>query len=321
MVTEIQILPQPEERDPFGRTRIPILFRFHFRVDEVLSGNIQGEIDVFAADPGLCGYHFEKDVTYVAFVRTGKDGRLWSLACTPTRPAKDAAALLPQLRAQRDGRAVASLFGLLLQGPLSEEEEDRDGSYDGRDEPLPFTAVQLRNERGQTRRAETGSQGEYAFFDLPAGTYRLWVGQNPDLATPPLQLPAGACYEYQYPFEAVPTGEIWGRVFDPGGKALKDSAVTLLRVEHYGEEMKGRVEYPDDNGYFHFLHVAPGKYYLVVNQENRTDSESPFPRTFFPGTTNRQEAIQLEIREDGRYPNADIRLKLPKPTTAPSSKP
>ncbi len=71
-------------------------------------------MDIFSGgDDGDCGYRFEKGTQYIVFTQQEADGQLFATICNGTRPAIDGRALRPQLRAMRDGRNVASVFGEL----------------------------------------------------------------------------------------------------------------------------------------------------------------------------------------------------------------
>src|SRR5579863_66414 len=93
------------------------LTRYHFHIDERFASpdpTAPSEIDIFSGGPdGDCGYRFKPNEQYLVFTHQDKDGRLLATICDGTRPAKDARAFLPQLRDVRDGRRVASVFGVL----------------------------------------------------------------------------------------------------------------------------------------------------------------------------------------------------------------
>ncbi|MGA9632318.1 MAG: hypothetical protein WBQ63_12900, partial [Candidatus Acidiferrales bacterium] len=89
------------------------LTRYHFRIDEKFAGSDVAEIDIYAGgDDGDCAYRFKKGEQYLVFTQEETEGRLFATICNGTRPAGEAIALLPQLRAMRDGTHVASVFGI-----------------------------------------------------------------------------------------------------------------------------------------------------------------------------------------------------------------
>src|ERR1700728_4142020 len=93
------------------------LTRYHFRIDErfapAQASALAEEIDIFSGgEDGDCGYRFKAGQQYVVFTHHGTEGRLFATICSGTRPVSDAKALLPQLRAMRNGQRVASVFGV-----------------------------------------------------------------------------------------------------------------------------------------------------------------------------------------------------------------
>jgi hypothetical protein len=98
---------------PTPTPTMPVI-RYHFKIDERYAGPYSTEMDIFSGgDDGDCGYRFEKGTQYIVFTQQEADGQLFATICNGTRPAIDGRALRPQLRAMRDGRNVASVFGEL----------------------------------------------------------------------------------------------------------------------------------------------------------------------------------------------------------------
>ena len=90
--------------------------RYHFRIEERYAGIAAetNEIDIFSGgDDGDCAFRFTVGEKYVVFTHPSDDGKPFATICSGTRLAHDALALIPQLRAMRDGRRVASVFGVI----------------------------------------------------------------------------------------------------------------------------------------------------------------------------------------------------------------
>src|SRR5690242_15017459 len=176
------------------------IVRYHFRVDGKFAGPGVAELDVFSGgDDGDCGYKFQKGERYVVYTEQEAEGRLFSTICNDTRPIADAAALIPQLRAMRDGSRVASVFGVLHRAnpPFLSPPDDPD-------DPIPAISLKLRShlDRFQTN---SGPDGVYNFYDVHAGTYEFTAKLPPGTELtqktlngplPPFRIPEGACYEY-----------------------------------------------------------------------------------------------------------------------------
>jgi len=170
--------------------------RYHFRVDERFAGPDAPELDVYSG--GDCGYRFEKGRQYIVFMQQSAGGQLMATICSRTRPASDGQALLPQLRAMRDGERVASVFGVLRRAPSPDSAPDDPG------DALPNINLRLRS-RFDLFETSTGPGGVYSFYDVHAGRYLLTaklparmrltddaVGRH----IPGFKIPNGACYEY-----------------------------------------------------------------------------------------------------------------------------
>lgn len=221
------------------------LTRYHFRIDESFAApdapGSTAEIDVFSGgDDGDCGYRFQRGQQYVVFTHQGTDNRLFATICSGTRPVAAARALLPQLRAMRNGQRVASVFGVLRRS-----EPPFLALPDDPDEPLANVSLKLRS-RDDRFETSSNSDGVYSFYDVHAGQYsftaRLPVRMELTRKSltgglPPFKIPNGACYEYDV--DALPTGHMRGSVLGPGGKPLPLASVELYRAGTYDDSRPG----------------------------------------------------------------------------------
>ena len=324
--------PQTPSADaPSDATGAPVdvvasrLTRYHFHVDEQFSGadsGVPSEIDIFSGGPdGDCGYRFKANGRYVVFAHRGKDGRLFATICDGTRTASDASALLPQLRAMRDGRRVASVFGVLRRAdpPFLSRPDDPD-------DPLPNVSVKIRSsdDRFET---STDADGVYRFYDVHAGEYSLTADlpagtgltQKSLGSLPPFTIPDGACFEYDV--DALPGGSIQGSVLGPDGKPLDLASLELYRAGNYSPSRPGLWAFQGAEGSFDFDHIGPGDYILVFNRANRMNPNAPFKRAFYPGVADLSEAqaihlddgqnlSKIDVHVSDRYPARQLRVQL-----------
>ena len=274
------------------------LTRYRFHIDEKFAGPDVAEIDVFSGgeNDGDCAYRFKQGEKYVVFTEPEAEGRLFATICNGTRPASDARALLPQLRAMRNGTRVASVFGVLRRTdpPFLSPPDDPD-------DRIPNISLKLRS---RYDRFETGTDqnGVYSFYDVHAGEYSFTAKVPPSTeltqktlpgGLPPFKIPDGACYEYDV--FALPTGHIRGSVLGPNHKPLGLASVELYRAGGYAESQPGLWAFQGDKGVFDFDHVGPGDYVLVFNRMNREDPNSPFPRAFYPGVADVSETRPIHL--------------------------
>ncbi|MBZ5500616.1 MAG: hypothetical protein LAN59_00040 [Acidobacteriia bacterium] len=292
------------------------LTHYQFRVEERFAGLDAGEIDVYSGgEDGDCGYRFEAGGQYVVFTHVGNDGRLQATICSGTRPAGEARALLPQLRAMRNGERVASVFGVLRRtNPPFLAPPDHP------DDPLANVSLKLqsRDDRFET---STDANGVYSIYDMHAGEYvftagfrsRMELAQRVFPGGPPVfKLPNGACYEYDV--DAVPTGHLSGSVLGPKGKPVALASLELYRAGSYGDARPGLWGFQGATGVFDFDRVGPGDYILVFNRTNRLDPDSPFPRAFYPGVDDASHAKLIHLKDGQERLHLNLRLKKGYPT-------
>ena len=315
-VEDISYAP-PRSNDSSG-TPVDIvaarLTRYRFHIDERFAladmPAATTTIDIFSgAEDGDCGYRFKANQQYVVFTHQGTEGRLFATICNGTRPVSDARALLPQLRAMRDGQRVASVFGVLrsAEPPFLAPDDDPD-------EPLARISLKLRSryDRFQTN---TDSNGVFTFYDVHAGEYnftadlppRTELTQKPGAGgLSPFKIPNGACYEYDV--NALPTGHIRGSVLGPAGKPLALASVELYRAGSYSDSRPGLWGFQGATGFFDFDHVGKGEYILVFNRTDRMDPNAPFHRTFYPGVTEESDAKRIKLKDGQQLSNVSLRV-------------
>lgn len=286
-----------------------------FRVDENLSGASTSQLDIYSGRGGAdCSFHFQLGRRYLVAPSKADDGRLIATICSITSAVEDAQPLLEQLRAMRDHKNVASLYGVLR----STEEPYKSVTNDETGKPLANTILELKSEDHEFD-AATDSRGVFTFYGLPKGQYRFaaQLPSNLELAQtivddplPSIKLPANACYEYD--LTALPTGSIQGHVFGPDGKLLPYAPLELFRPDRYpfngypAEVWMGSQE--SDTGYFKFNHVAPGDYIIIYNDEDRLAPDWPFHRTFYPGVSDFAHAGRIHVGAGDHLTNIDFRV-------------
>jgi hypothetical protein len=290
------------------------LSRYHFRVDEKFSTTVAGEMDVYSGRGGAdCSYHFTQGVQYLVYPYKSNDGKLHATICSDTIPTELAQPRLAVLRAMRDHQPVASLYGTLRS--VQQPYRSVAGDYYGK--PLPNTRMVLRSEHNSLETTTDGN-GNYAFFDVPAGTYQVAANlpEHFEIAqtilstpVPPIELPDKACYEHDV--EVLPKGKIRGQVFGADGKPLAYAAVELFRRDLYpgdGRAMAWFESQDLEKPEFVFDHVAAGDYILVYNNEERIEPIRPYPRTFYPGVADFTQAQTIHVKEGEDV--AGLRMQL-----------
>jgi hypothetical protein len=323
-VTAVEDLPYapPKSDNPSDPPGPPVdivasrLTRYHFRIDEKFAGPDVAEMDIFAGgDDGDCAYRFKQGEKYLVFTQQETEGRLFATICNGTRPAGEAIALIPQLRAMRNGTHVASVFGVLRRAdpPFLAPPDDPD-------DPVPNVSLKLRShyDRFET---STDPNGVYSFYDVHAGEYSFTANLPPRTqltqktlsgGLPPFKIPDGACFEYNV--DALPTGHIRGSVLGANGKPLSLASVELYRAGSYDDSRPGLWAFQGDTGVFNFDHIGPGDYILVFNRANRQDPNSPYPRAFYPGVADAGDAQPIHVEDGQQLMKVNLRLTEGLPT-------
>jgi hypothetical protein len=291
-----------------------------FRVSEAFKGVKGSYVDVVE----MYGRHFELGQQYLVFAdlqRYDANSRFLKRSpCSPTLPLKYAAAVLEQLRAEKSGRRVAPVYGMLTR-KLAEDGGIADEDYV---QPLPNVLVRLQS-KGKPFETRTDAYGAFAFNRLPPGAYQVSADLPPNFVlgdllgygddpAPPLELPRRTCFDND--FYAYPTARIAGKVLGPDRRPLAFAGVSLYRASRYKQGARGLSNWRGAKGgkTFEFTHLPAGDYVLVFNPEDKEDPNQPFPVTFYPQATNLESSRPIHLSDGQQILDADIRVSNPLPT-------
>jgi len=292
--------------------------RYTFRVEEVFAGVKTAVIDILSGRGNSdCSVRFQLGEKYLVDGWRGDTGLVRTSICSKTRLFHASDPLLPELRAIRDGKKPDSLFGVLMRT----QEPWRGASDPGYDQPLSGDTIRLQSEE-QTYQTKSDADGNYSFPDLLPGKYSISVDLPPNLvldqhiafsSVPTVVVAPEACGEYF--LDAVPTGQISGRIVSRGGgvSGYHATDIQLFRADRYKEHADGWDDrgwwaFPKDGGYFLFDHVAPGDYIIVYNYNNRIDGGRPYPRTFYPSAADPEHAKRIHVGEGEKVSDIIVRV-------------
>jgi hypothetical protein len=261
-----------------------------FRVTEAFKGASGQYVDVIALMN-----HFDEGERYLVFAETCPDGTkrcLWVQPCSGSRLLNNARAILTQLRAEKTGLPLASVFGMVRP-------------------PLANLTVRLRSGT-KLYETKTDKFGAYAFGRLQPGTYAVSVDLPPNLEVgqelgyPDLTFELSARSHREQDVRVFPKGRITGRVLLPDGQPVGSTGVDLYLAEEYQEGKRGRLGYqgalPGKPWKpFEYDHLPAGDYLMVWDNEN---PDTPFPRT----------SRLIQLVDGQQMADADIQLSNPRPT-------
>jgi hypothetical protein len=313
-VVEVENPPDPDPRAPeTGQTR------YTFAISEEFAGTLSGEAVVYSGRGSAdCSAHFKPGEQYLVYAYRASDKTLHATICSRTQLAAGAQILLRQLRAAKEDKPVASLYGTLRR-----TQHPYDGTWSQEyEQPIANTGVHLRSKTGKVFTTTTDDSGGYAFYDLPQGVYEVSADLPNNLTVaqtilsdppPPVALTPQSCY--QHDIEALPQTSITGHLVGPDG-SFASGAVELFAENIYAQqkEKRGWWEYAKGDKGFRFDRVAPGNYILVFNASGRIAPDTPYPRTFYPGVPDLARAAVIHVTGSDRQIDAIVHLSQPRDT-------
>jgi hypothetical protein len=291
--------------------------RARIRVDESFGGLASDahEIEVLTGSGGGdCGVPFRTGEVYLISAGVGDDGLLHAGICRATRRIEFAEAIVRVLRQQRDHQPAPSLIGGIAQ--YNRNFEGLLGMHGA--VRLPNTLMRVKAD-GRVYETQSDSQGLYTFYNLPSGKYEFAPELPPgttlswfigsDKPAIPFDVHAGACQERDV--EVFPSGSILGRVLDSSGNLIREAFVYIVPADKTVIPSQRQLywEFQGKESFFKFVHLPPGQYLLVVNPDDAQDPKFPYPRTFYPGVSDRASAKVITISGGEHVTEADIRAE------------
>ena len=99
-----------------------------------------------------------------------------------------------------------------------------------------------------------------------------------------------------------PDNSVRGRVIGPKGKPMPDVCVYLLRP---GAQF-GSSDCTDEQGRYEIASVWPGEYVLGANPDDKPTGQEPFRKIFYPGVSERERAVVINIRPGENLKDMDF---------------
>ncbi len=174
--------------------------------------------------------------------------------------------------------------------------------------PLERIVVRIFNETHSIETL-TGADGAFIASGVPPGKYQL-LPQLPEglvvydsTSRIDALVRAGGCATTT--IDALFNGRVRGVLRAPDGHPLQSTSVDLMPMDVEPEPTTGQIVgtgsvATNDRGEFEFTGRPAGRYYLGVSLYNAPNPSGPsYPRTYYPGTTDRDSAVPV-IVEHGR---------------------
>jgi hypothetical protein len=190
--------------------------------------------------------------------------------------------------------------------------------------PLDRILVRISSERYSTE-AVTAEDGRFS-VSVPAGTYHLipelpedLVGWDSTSRTQgiPAMVADGGCTVIS--IDTLFNGRVRGVVRGPDGRPLASTTVDLVPIDIEPEPATGRIKGTGSvttnyKGEFEFAGRPAGRYYLGVGLYSGPNPNGPsYPRTYYPGTTDRKSAMPIVVERGRASEGFDFSMSMTLP--------
>jgi hypothetical protein len=277
-------------------------------IDRVFKGRL-GEVEELFDDGWCNGPNLQVGHQYLMYTRRSPYGAIAARGCTRSRAIEDADEDLKFLEQYALGKVKTQVSGTVRFRP--ERAEDTEAART----PIRGVHIDLKGKEKQFE-ALTDAAGHYAFPDLPADEYRIGAqldGYSVNWIIEKISLQSKACVVSDVLMKV--DRRIQGVVRDERGAAVSGAAVELIptQVEPDSKYLFTLDSVSDDDGRYRIDGIPPGEYYLGTSIESMPTKEYPFPRVYFPGVKNRNEAVIISIGENPVVHEYDLHIpgKLP----------
>src|SRR6266404_3039256 len=296
---------KPSEVDWTPRT-------FKFSVEQAYLGVEGADVEVATGmGGGDCGYGFKLGERYLVYAyRSGENNRLATGICTRTKPYSMANEDLEFL-----GTLSSMAPGVTIYGEIKRERERVAKGDVVPVGPLDDASLVVEGE-GERKEVRADAQGRYRVSGLRPGKFKVTL-QLPDELTvykreQEVTVADRGCANVNY--YVVDNGRISGRVFDSEGQAGSRLLLALVEADDLEPDSHySKLERTDDEGRYNFAAVPPGRYLLVVNLTRYPQPDDPtnaYPRTFYPGSTDRSRAEVITLGAGENLRDRDLRLPV-----------
>lgn len=257
---------------------------------------------------GDCGFGFISTLDYLVYAYRNKEtGKLTTGICTRTQLLSEAKEDLEYFRSLKNAKSGGTVYGTVLKRFVRKSNEDYKP-----DQPLANIRLIFESSGGSFFDALTDAKGEYRLSNIAAGEYKMRVKMPAGLwsyeETQIVKIPDKGC---AVTYTSLTTKTfVGGKLQTADGVPLKKIGINLIPVNQINERFQSDARYAstDETGRFLFVDVPPGNYYLGVRLSRIGETNLPYPRTFYPGTTEIKNAVPVTVVEGQVVENYDITL-------------
>ncbi len=107
---------------------------------------------------------------------------------------------------------------------------------------------------------------------------------------------------------ALPLSKIAGTLRDSAGAPLNRTRLLLASAAEDGSLDWASEAVTDAGGRFSLTQIPAGRYFLGLNLFSWTETDAPFPRTYYPGVRLRQQAQPVDVGESRQVDLGEFRV-------------
>jgi hypothetical protein len=299
---------QREEKDENGAKMKYDVGEIYFKVEEAFIGVKGPRVVIHSGTGGSdCGFWFRRGERYLVYAYGDSAKSLSTHICTRTRPlafTDEDMAFLHNLPHKGTG---ARIYGTVLAVV-----KDPDPAKRRNGKPLSGITVKVEG-AGKALEAITDDAGKYELAGLAPGSYEVYAElpdyyYKDDYSTRTLKLNDRGCSEED--FIAVNDSSISGQILKPDGSGLLKANVELIPLETAENVVLDNIDYDwtDEEGLYTLEKIPPGRYLLGININSTPDDDCPYPRTFYPGVTERSKATVIDVGWGDKLTGIDIQV-------------
>ena len=165
-------------------------------------------------------------------------------------------------------------------------------------------------------------------YDVPPGRYVLepelkfgWKVDEFDLTRPPtrLELMQGRRPSNRVAFTLRPrshfgvdmrlklSNHVSGTIYDSNSRPMQWVCVSLVPAND--ESLLACNSLTDEHGHFQMDSVEAGTYVIIFNYENKITTRMPFPKLYYPGVPERENAKTITLKHGESLNNLSVVIK------------
>ena len=307
--------------DAFGLKTNEIKFVFNVQ-ESFLGAEPYKQISVYTGlGFGDCGFPFQSGEIYLVYAYKS-EGKLRTSICSGSSH-------ISKVDAEEfkflEAAAKRKWNGGRVFGNVSAIKQRKQIDFNTREIKESISRINLKMSDGiNTQTIRTDEKGNYEIDGLEAKNYKLELllpenyifdrysyvinSRQQNWQVREFEMSIGGCRQEN--FTLINDSNLSGKIVGLNGKGLAKASVELIPItspdkleleEVYDTET-------NENGEFNLKAVPTGKYFLGVNLAKSPDEQQPYQRTFYPGTTDRNQATVVDVKPGQKTSSLNFQL-------------